>query len=262
MSSFTNPTVVIAPGAWPIVDFFHPLIQAFEERSYPAMCKIGSHLDSQVTETEALTNPDTKYLRENVLLPLVEEGKDIVLLMHSYGGIYGASAVEGLSKRERSNNRKRGGVVALIFVAAFTASKGQSAMDAMGFDPKNPPDWIHHDENTGMVHITKAREMLFHDVPEEEAIRLEKALPRQPYSSFVATLTYDPYSDPWYKDSCGYLFTEADRMLPMVAQEMYAKAAGARTVVLKNSSHSAHIERPAELADKTIALLKQIEQSG
>ncbi|CAD6443489.1 81fc2c35-07fc-4693-8db4-e834243a5a3d [Sclerotinia trifoliorum] len=82
-----NPTVVIAPGAWPLLEFFQPLMQALESRHYPAVCKIPS---SYPTETETLQpmNPDCKHLCKEVLKPLVYEGKDVVLLMHSYGGVY------------------------------------------------------------------------------------------------------------------------------------------------------------------------------
>lgn len=142
MSFSSGFTVVIAPGAWPLVEFFHPLIQAFKERSYEAICEIPSSYPDD--DSKPPTNPDTKYLREDVLLPLLGEGKDIVLLMHSYGGLYGAAAVEGLSKKERSAMGKSGGIVSLIFVAAFTTLRGNSALDAMGFDSDNLPDWIYH----------------------------------------------------------------------------------------------------------------------
>ncbi|ESZ91290.1 hypothetical protein SBOR_8324 [Sclerotinia borealis F-4128] len=253
-----NPTVVIAPGAWPLVEFFQPLMQAFESRHYPAICKIPSSYTKE-TETAQPMNPDCKYLREEVLTPLVDEGKDVVLLMHSYGGVYGGSAVEGLSKTERTASGKAGGIIALVFCAAFTAPKGMTAMQVMGIDPENLPDWIHHDKETGLVNLTKAREMLFHDLPDDEANRLANALPKQPYASFAAPMLYDPYNDPSYKGKLGYIFTEADRIVPIVAQEMYAKQAGAtETAVLKDSSHSPHLERPGELADATIEVVEKI----
>jgi hypothetical protein len=65
--------------------------------------------------------------------------------MHSYGGNYGPSSLEGLSKREITERGLEGGVVALIFVTAFVARKGISAMAAMGIDPENIPDWINYD---------------------------------------------------------------------------------------------------------------------
>ncbi|CAG8958823.1 hypothetical protein HYFRA_00011774 [Hymenoscyphus fraxineus] len=260
MTPKMNATVVIAPGGWPLEEFFHPLIKSFQERSISAVCKVPSSYP-ETAEGQLPVNPDMVYLRENVLLPLVEEGKDVVLLMHSYGGIYGGAAVEGLSKKERSASQKSGGIIALIFVAAFTASKGTTAMQAMGIEGDNLPDWIDHDKSTGLVRLSKAREMLFHDLPEEEATRLANALPAQPYACFSSPVHYDPYSDPMFSKKFGYIFTEADRILPLEAQRMYAEMAGAETFMLKDSSHSAHIERPGELADATIELVKTIGEN-
>jgi hypothetical protein len=101
--------------------------------------------------------------------------------------------------------------------------------------------------------------MLFHDLPEDEAIRLANALPAQPYACFAAPVQYDPYGDPMFSKLFGYIFTEADIILPLEAQKRYAETAGAVTVTLKDSSHSAHIERPGELADATIDLVRTIE---
>lgn len=104
--------------------------------------------------------------------------------------------------------------------------------------------------------------MLFPDLSDEEAEPLVAALPEQPYSSFAVPLLYDPYSDPMFTNSIGYIFTEADRVIPLVAQEMYAKTASASAnIMLAGSPHSPHVERPAELADTTIDLVKKIEQN-
>lgn len=139
-----NPTVVIVSGPWPLLEYMQPLMQAFSSHHYPAICKIPSSYP-QETETSQPINPDFKYLREEVLIPLLNQEKDVILLMHSYGGVYGPSAIEGLSKTERTAHGKAGGIVALVFCAAYTALKGMTAMQVMGIDPENLPDWIHHD---------------------------------------------------------------------------------------------------------------------
>ena len=58
------------------------------------------------------------------LLPLVDAGRDVVLVMHSASGFLGSAAVEGLSKSQRSKQRKKGGVAHLIFVTAAVMPEG------------------------------------------------------------------------------------------------------------------------------------------
>jgi hypothetical protein len=72
MSSTSKFTVVIAPGAWPLLEFFQPLMHAFEERSHSAICSIPPN-SSYKPEAKPFKNPDMEYLREHVLLPLIDE---------------------------------------------------------------------------------------------------------------------------------------------------------------------------------------------
>jgi pimeloyl-ACP methyl ester carboxylesterase len=136
-----NPTVVICPVGWPLVSFFEPLMAAFETQGYPAICKLPEEYPDE-SESPSQINPGAVHLRDHVLDPLAADGKSIILFMHSYGGIYGPQALEGLSRSERAQEGKPGGVIAMVFVAAFVAPRGVSAVAAMEFDQNNLPDWM------------------------------------------------------------------------------------------------------------------------
>lgn len=75
-----------------------------------------------------------------LLAPLLEVGKDIVLVMHSYGGPPGSVAARGQSKTERKSRGLKGGVIGLVFIAALLAPEGASLRDMVGgkFHP-----WVH-----------------------------------------------------------------------------------------------------------------------
>ena len=66
----------------------------------------------------------------------MEKGKNVVLVMHSYGGIAGTNAVSGLEAELRREEGKEGGVVHCLFVAAFLVPKGKSLL---GMFPERPP---------------------------------------------------------------------------------------------------------------------------
>lgn len=138
-------TIVICPGAWPLVEFFEPLKQAFQAKNHTAICRIPSSYPDVIPHTLPSVNPDAKYLRSHVLEPLIDEGRDIVLYAHSYGGVYGPAALEGLSKKERQAKGLEGGVIGVILNAAFIAPKGTTAMAAMRVDPMSLPEWIRYD---------------------------------------------------------------------------------------------------------------------
>ncbi|CAI6243242.1 unnamed protein product [Periconia digitata] len=248
-----KPTIVLVPGAWQLPSFFTPLSQAFTALGFPVVCRLPSSYPtaSASAATPPILNPDTLFLREHVLQPLLDEGKEVVLLMHSYGGIYGPAALEGLARGARERNGLKGGVIACLYTAAFVARAGQSAMSAMGFSAGNLPPWIQHDDH--------AKVMLFHDLPDAEADSLAAALPQQPYECFAQPVQWDPYDDEAFRSRFGYIYTEADRILPMRVQQGFAKAGGIQhTIVLKGASHSPHIEMPHRLAETAVSMLETL----
>lgn len=54
-----------------------------------------------------------------------DKGQDVAVLMHSYGGIVGASSCRGLGKKQREASGKTGGVVKLVYCSAFIVSEGK-----------------------------------------------------------------------------------------------------------------------------------------
>ena len=94
-------------------------------------------------------------LAEGILRPLIEQGKDVVLYLHSYAGFPGSSAIAGFSKAERSAAGLQGGIIGLIFQSAFVPKVGDTLLQMIGgnYGPWQDPhvshsyliiDAIHH----------------------------------------------------------------------------------------------------------------------
>ena len=139
----TKPTIVLIPGAW-----FHPstydqFISILQRLSYPIVYASYPSLNPSDPATADAAH-DTEAVLQNFLLPLVEnEGKDVVILMHSYGGVPGSSAARGLAKAQRSKKAKKGGVVGLIYFSGFVLPDGASVADGQG---GQLPAWVKQNE--------------------------------------------------------------------------------------------------------------------
>jgi len=94
-------------------------------------------------------DPGSGFLRSHVLEPLFKEGKLIILFMLSHGGVYVLQAIKGMSKKGRAVNGRKGSIFVAIFCAGVTAVRGTSALDAMGIEAHNFPDWLDYDVNIG-----------------------------------------------------------------------------------------------------------------
>lgn len=127
----SKPTFVLIPGAWHTPAHFKHLIARLHEADYAtASVALSSVNPPHPKEIEVAT--DVALIREKMLLPLLEEGKDLVLVLHSYGGFPGAAAAKGLSPSERRSEGRSGGIIGMIFMAAFLAPTGISLTDAVG----------------------------------------------------------------------------------------------------------------------------------
>ena len=58
---------------------------------------------------------------------LADEGKDVILIGHSYGGVPLSESTKGLGKEEREKEGKKGGVVRLGYLTALVPPVGTSA---------------------------------------------------------------------------------------------------------------------------------------
>ena len=61
-----------------------------------------------------------------------EQGKDVVLVLHSFGGVPGCAAAGTFLRFMRKDQGKEGGIVAVLFLATFASSKGMSYLQAFG----------------------------------------------------------------------------------------------------------------------------------
>lgn len=95
-------------------------------------CAVGMEAASKSTIFEAEVSPDvlvepTPSMYDDadnihrLLEALADEGKNILVAMHSYGGLPGTEACEGLGRAERLRASKPGGFVRLLCVRAAIA---------------------------------------------------------------------------------------------------------------------------------------------
>lgn len=134
-----KPTVLLVPGAWLRSSTYHAFLNLLQAAGYPTLYASYPSLDPADPFT-ADCAADSLSVRAKVLLPLIEaQGKDVVLVMHSYGGIPGSVAAHGLDKVQRMKEGRQGGVLGLIFVSGFVVEEGASVADGQG---GSLPPWV------------------------------------------------------------------------------------------------------------------------
>lgn len=74
---------------------------------------------------------DAQFIRGELEL-LIDQGQDVVLVMHSYGGVVGTQAAAGLGKVERQNKGQKGGIIRLFYACSFILPLGHHLCTALG----------------------------------------------------------------------------------------------------------------------------------
>jgi hypothetical protein len=69
---------------------------------------------------------------ENYLLPLINDGKDVVVFAHSFGATSLTGAGQKLSKHERKDAGLSGGVLGLIYISFAMVTDGHSQQEYLG----------------------------------------------------------------------------------------------------------------------------------
>lgn len=118
-----RPTIVLVPGAWHVPACFDILRERLSKAGY----------ESEAVRTPSIgAEPPTTVLSDDVAATkavvsrLCDEGREVILLGHSYGGIVVSGASEGLGLAQRRKAGLPGGILAVIYLTAFVTPKGQS----------------------------------------------------------------------------------------------------------------------------------------
>jgi pimeloyl-ACP methyl ester carboxylesterase len=122
--STKQPIVVVVPGAWSSPAAYRKLVNAFEAKQFTV------HVPALPTNNGARP-PNSSYEADVAVVrelveSLVTSGNEVALVMHSYGGAVGTEALKGLARKDRQAQSLPGGVVHLMYLAAYFLAKGQS----------------------------------------------------------------------------------------------------------------------------------------
>lgn len=130
MALNNTPIYVFVPGAWHTPDTFDGIRALLSKRRHDseaiALPSVGA-----AEPTKSGLHDDIAHTN-GVLRAMAEQGRQIVVVTHSYGGMVGAGAVEGLGYAQRSKAGQPGGVIMMVWLAAFVTPKGKSVIDMLG----------------------------------------------------------------------------------------------------------------------------------
>ncbi|KAI0144473.1 alpha/beta-hydrolase [Xylariaceae sp. FL1272] len=241
-SAVTLPTILFICGAWHEPWCFDLVRQSLADRGFesaaPALPTVG-------TQDPNLGLQDDAQAIRTTLVKLINEGKEVVLVPHSYGGIVASNAVEGLDIKSRVSKGLKGGVSMIVFLCAFTIPAGTTVKSSLGGNLL--PWWDVSKEGFLDVQDDLKCELFYHDLEPSSAEKAVAGIKPQPYRIVEDESTFEPWLNGF---EVGYIFTETDKALPLEVQKMmfsgFPKGSWSTTLA---AAHSPFFNVPHELAD-------------
>ncbi|KAI1263437.1 alpha/beta-hydrolase [Xylariaceae sp. FL1019] len=242
---------LLAHGSWHNPNMYDPLAQALAQQDYslitPALPSMA--LDAPANRTYWDADAATLLAAAE---PLFEQGTEVVLVGHSYGGIPATVATRGQGVAERKAAGLTGGFRHIVFLCAFALeAQGLSLLDQLGGEPLS---WqtIDEDENESYVNVG-AKDVLYNDLPADTAQEYFDEL--VPQSLTAATEPVD-FAVPDITIGKTYIITENDlAFLPSLQQQLVDDLGLASLSV--SGGHSSYASVPDEVADALIQIASE-----
>lgn len=122
-----NTTLVVVPGSFAPAHLYDGFVESLNRQNVKAVVISTPSVGRK--EVPATMSDDTQEIT-NVVSKLLDEGKRVVLMTHSYGGIPGTESLKNISRKAREAQGKEGGVDRIIYLTSVVLQPGTSNFDA------------------------------------------------------------------------------------------------------------------------------------
>lgn len=243
---FAKPAVLLIHGAWHTPPVYAKYTTALEASGYEV---VTPHLPTcnGMRPPNSSMQTDVATVRQ-AAESLVDSGRHVVMVMHSYGGAPGTNAVEGLSARDRAAHGLAGGIVHLVYMCAYMLAEHAAVIDIPREAGRESllPKFMETTED-GTVFPVDARMLLLGGVPEETIQMVQPHFVR-----FNGNAMYEKmWHAAWRHIPSTYIFTTQDRAVPGEYQKIMTRKVKAEGVPLTEeeypTSHSIFLTMTEEM---------------
>ncbi|KAI9147425.1 putative hydrolase R7 [Paramyrothecium foliicola] len=199
------PVLVLVPGSFAPTKLYDVFTETL--RSHGIESKVVDTPSVGIREDlgpQSMSDDVTEIVK--VVSEVLDKGKKVVLMTHSYGGIPGTQSLQQLSRVSRESAGKQGGVEKIIYLTAIVPPVGMGNLDLFG---SNLPDFLTIDDDYMRVTPEGNAPLTFSDLPSDKALEFAKQMAEHSTPSFKEKLSYPGYNDV----EVHYIVCEEDRLV-------------------------------------------------
>ena len=247
-----KPIFILVPGAWHGPEIWERVLSLLKEQGYNS---VSVALPTTSGSNSKSFGDDVKATQD-IIQAETSQGRNVVVVVHSYGGMVGESALKGFTrpKDATASSTSKGYIIGLVVIASGFAQSGMAFLDGTGGKPQ--PFW-RLDPNGFSELQVPARELFYHDLPAAEGDGWVAKLKKQSTKAF--TEDRDVVYPGWQDVPVWTLITTEDKALPVEAQKMFlGMVTDLADVTVKEiaSSHSPMLSKPKEVVEVILEATK------
>jgi pimeloyl-ACP methyl ester carboxylesterase len=266
----SNTAIILVPGSFSPPSFYTFVSKTLQEHGFHHVSSVGllsACRPDELRHPPARMSDDALYIRE-VVQHHITKGRDILLVMNSYGGFPGTQAIQGLRSGIESSapGGREGKVLGMIYLSSFLPRKGDSLRSVMGeylFEPLksgSKGEYMMLPEGSGPG-IFKDSEFT-----DEKAIeQWFERMTRHSSDSFDGEVGWDMWNEDGFQGKVAYVLGENDDVAPpKLAEEMNGRlkdtpvGKGIRMMRIEGGGHCMHVTRPDVVVGAIEELLASI----
>jgi hypothetical protein len=138
----SKPSLVFVPGSFALPEMYDSIFDPLKAQGYDIhvihMPSVGLKEGPRPEGPHTMAD-DAAYIA-NLVEKLADEGKDVVVIGHSYGGVPVTECVKGLDKPTRQKQGKKGGIVRLGYKTCLVPEVGASALTVLATSEVAPEE--------------------------------------------------------------------------------------------------------------------------
>ena len=238
-----KPTLVFVHGAWHGPQCWEKVVPKLEDHGLKC---IAPQMDYTGTE-KPIDNLDSSIEQlQDIIASETAAGNDVIMVVHSFGGVSGSSAVRGFTAKDspKLKSKESGKVIGIAFMCAMVIPTRTSFHVYQGLEePHSTPIGAPADDGWTTL-LADPKVIFYQDLPDEEARKWEGLLKKQ---SFGPLISDDGVYAGWQDVPIWYLVCENDAVFPTDFQERMindAKKLGAQVEVRRtDAGHSPFLSR-------------------
>lgn len=234
-----KPAILLVHDAFYRPEHYDAVLDPLRDKGY----KVVAPSLPTTGETPGTTYTDDVDVINQDLQPLLDQGKEVIIVAHGFGTLPASQCVEGESIAERVDCGFGGGVRHYINVCGLAYPyKGRSIL---GTESDFPIQEYHHEED-GLIHLLDtAKPILCSDLTTEQVDSIWPTLVKTHSSENINS--FPKFVDMEFRCPKTYVFCEADVALATEYQAYFVGVGEYDDVIRIPAGHSPFLQMPEKM---------------